>query len=191
GARPRPARLQHREQTEQAGRGVEHAKEDTKNCGQNLSTTVRYANALHASQFPVTDGILNRDGRPDMSHPAAEKAILLTDDDSSDTAIRAFRIEIPQAEIDDLRFRLRRTRWPRELSGAGWKRGVPLGYLIELAEYWRTSYDWREHEAGINRFPQYTTLIDGAPVHFLHVRSLGRDDTPLLPIPGRPGSLVA
>src|SRR5207237_1825447 len=127
GAGPGPARLHHREQTEQAARGVEHEKVDTKNCGQNLSTTVRYANDIHASQFPVPDGILNRDGRTDMSNPTAEKAILLTDEDSSDTAIRAFRIEIPQAEIDDLRFRLRRTRWPRELSGCGWKRGVQLG----------------------------------------------------------------
>ena len=138
----------------------------------------------------MPDGILNREGRTDMSNPAAEKAILLTDDESSDTAIRAFRIEIPQAEIDDLRFRLRRTRWPRELSGVGWKRGVPLGYLIELAEYWRTSYDWREHEAHINRFPQYTTVIDGAPVHFLHVRSMAPDATPLMLIHGWPGSIV-
>ena len=138
----------------------------------------------------MPDGILNREGRTDMSNPAAEKAILLTDDDSSDTAIRAFRIEIPQAEIDDLRFRLRRTRWPRELSGVGWKRGVPLGYLIELAEYWRTSYDWRGHEADLNRFPQYTTVIDGAPVHFLHVRSMAPDATPLMLIHGWPGSIV-
>jgi epoxide hydrolase len=125
-----------------------------------------------------------------MSNHAAEKAIVLTDDDSDDTAIRPFRIEIPQAEVDDLRYRLRRTRWPRELPGVGWKRGVPLGYLIELAEYWRTSYDWRAHEASINRFPQYTTVIDGAPVHFLHVRSRAPDAIPLMLIHGWPGSIV-
>ena len=77
--------------------------------------------------------------------------------DRSDTEIRPFRIDIPQAELDDLRDRLARTRWPNELPGVGWSRGVPLDYLKELADYWRTSYDWREHEARLNEFPQFTT----------------------------------
>src|SRR5829696_1228091 len=57
--------------------------------------------------------------------------------------MQPFRIEIPQAEIDDLHRRLADTRWPDELPDVGWDRGVPLSYLKELAEYWRTSYDWR------------------------------------------------
>jgi hypothetical protein len=55
-----------------------------------------------------------------------------------------FRVEVPQADLDDLHDRLARTRWPDELPDVGWSRGVPLGYLEELTEYWRTGYDWRE-----------------------------------------------
>ena len=89
----------------------------------------------------------------------------------SDAEIRPFRIDVPQPDLDDLADRLARTRWPDELPGTGWEAGVPLGYLKDLAAYWRTGYDWRAHEAQLNEFPQFTTVIDGQNVHFLHVRS--------------------
>src|SRR6266498_67820 len=101
-----------------------------------------------------------------------------------------FRIEIPQADLDDLHRRLDRTRWPDELPGAGWSRGVPLGYLKELAEYWRASYDWRAAEARLNQFPQFTTVIDGVRVHLLHVRSAEPRALPLLLTHGWPGSVA-
>ncbi|MFH8385271.1 epoxide hydrolase family protein [Kitasatospora sp. NPDC018058] len=101
-----------------------------------------------------------------------------------------FRIDIPQAQLDDLHHRLDATRWPDELPGVGWDRGVPLGYLKELAEYWRTSYDWRAAEAELNEHPQFIEEIDGAPVHFLHVRSPEPDATPLLLTHGWPGSVA-
>ena len=101
-----------------------------------------------------------------------------------------FRIEIPQADLDDLHRRLDSTRWPGELPGVGWSRGVPLGYLKELAEYWRTSYDWRAAEAQLNQFPQFTTVIDGANVHLLHVRSPEPQALPLLLTHGWPGSVA-
>src|SRR6266487_4663652 len=101
-----------------------------------------------------------------------------------------FRIEIPQAHLDDLHRRLADTRWPDELPGVGWERGVPLGYLKELAEYWRTSYDWRAAEARLNQFPQFTTVIDGANVHLLHVRSPEPQALPLLLTHGWPGSVA-
>ncbi|HEX7169445.1 MAG TPA: epoxide hydrolase N-terminal domain-containing protein, partial [Rubrobacter sp.] len=91
--------------------------------------------------------------------------------DRPDAEIRPFRVEIPQADLDDLRERLARTRWADELPGVGWDRGVPLGYLKELAEYWRASYDWREHEAKLNELQQFVTTVDGQNIHFLHVRS--------------------
>jgi epoxide hydrolase len=106
------------------------------------------------------------------------------------TRIRPFRVDVPQADLDDLRDRLARTRWPDELGGVGWSRGVPVGYLRELAEYWRTSYDWRKHEARLNQLPQFTTTIDGANLHFLHVRSPEPAATPLLLLHGWPGSVV-
>ena len=108
----------------------------------------------------------------------------------SDTAIRPFRIDIPQADLDDLRDRLARTRWPDELPGVGWTRGVPLGYLKELADYWADGYDWRKQEAALNELPQFTTTIDGANVHFLHVRSPEPDALPLILTHGWPGSVV-
>jgi epoxide hydrolase len=107
-----------------------------------------------------------------------------------DGEIRPFRVEIPQADIDDLRERLARTRWPDELPGAGWSYGIPLDYMKELAEYWRTRYDWRRHEARLNEFPQYTTTIDGQNIHFLHVRSSDPNAMPLMLIHGWPGSVV-
>ncbi|WET82509.1 epoxide hydrolase [Amycolatopsis sp. QT-25] len=104
--------------------------------------------------------------------------------------MKPFRVEIPQADLDDLNRRISTTRWPEDLPGEGWSRGVPTAYLKELSEYWRTSYDWRAAEARLNRFPQYITEIDGANVHFLHVRSPEPDATPLLITHGWPGSVA-
>ncbi|MDT0570423.1 epoxide hydrolase [Streptomyces sp. DSM 3412] len=105
-------------------------------------------------------------------------------------APRPFRIAIPQDRIDDLRRRLADTRWPDELPGVGWSRGVPTGYLKDLAEYWRTGFDWRAQEAAVNAYDQFTTEIDGQNVHFLHVRSPEAGATPLLLLHGWPGSVV-
>jgi epoxide hydrolase len=106
------------------------------------------------------------------------------------TNIESFRIDVPQADLDDLHRRLDATRWPDELPGMGWARGVPLAYLKELADHWRHRYDWRAHEARLNEYPQFTTEIDGTRVHFLHVRSAVEGATPLMLIHGWPGSVV-
>ncbi|WP_232666881.1 epoxide hydrolase family protein [Pseudonocardia sp. TRM90224] len=106
------------------------------------------------------------------------------------TAITPFRIDVPQQALDDLRARLANTRWPGEPAGNGWSRGVPLDYLRELAEYWRSGFDWRAHEARINTFPQFTTSIDGQTFHFLHVRSPEPDALPLLLTHGWPSGPV-
>ncbi|GAB3129842.1 epoxide hydrolase family protein [Microbispora hainanensis] len=108
----------------------------------------------------------------------------------TNTEIRPFRIQVPQAGIDDLRDRLARTRWAPQLPDTGWERGVPTGYLRDLAAYWAEKYDWRAHEAAINAHPQFTTTIDGIDLHFLHVRSAEAGATPLLLLHGWPGSIV-
>ncbi|GAA3036982.1 epoxide hydrolase family protein [Streptosporangium longisporum] len=104
--------------------------------------------------------------------------------------MRPFRIDIPQADLDDLHRRLDAARWPGEVPGVGWERGVPLDYLRDLAEYWRTEYDWRAAEARLNRYPQFVTEIDGANVHFLHVRSPHPGAVPLILTHGWPGSFA-
>jgi pimeloyl-ACP methyl ester carboxylesterase len=104
--------------------------------------------------------------------------------------IKPFTISIPQDDLDDLRDRLARTRWPGELPGVGWSRGVPVSSLKELADYWRAGYDWRAWEARLNAIPQFTTEIDGQNIHFLHVRSTEPNALPLILTHGWPGSVV-
>ncbi|HYZ06777.1 MAG TPA: epoxide hydrolase N-terminal domain-containing protein [Rubrobacter sp.] len=113
-----------------------------------------------------------------------------TTDNKTTAEIRPFRIEVPQADLDDLRQRLARTRWPDELPGVGWSRGVPLGYLKDLADYWANGFDWRGQEAKLNELPQFTTEIDGQNVHFVHVRSPKPGALPLIICHGYPGSVV-
>src|SRR5215216_4816567 len=106
------------------------------------------------------------------------------------SALRPFRIDIPQADLNDLNDRLARTRLPQQLPGIGWSRGVPLDYLRGLIEYWRTGFDWRAQEAKLNAYPQFTTVIDGQTIHFLHVQSPEPDALPLILTHGYPSSFV-
>lgn len=106
------------------------------------------------------------------------------------TAVKPFRIDIPQADLDYLHARLDNARWPHELPDAGWDYGLPLERVQQLAHYWRHGYDWRRHEAEFNSHPQFTTEIDGQRVHFLHVRASRPDAFPLILTHGWPGSIV-
>jgi epoxide hydrolase len=108
----------------------------------------------------------------------------------NDTDLHPFEIEIPDEEVDDLRRRLSRARWPHALSGAGWERGVPQDYLEGLVAYWRDGSDWRAQERRLNEFPQFVTTIGGQSIHFLHVRSPEGDALPLIISHGYPGSVV-
>ena len=101
-----------------------------------------------------------------------------------------FRIEIPEADLDDLRERLRRTRWPDEETVDDWSQGIPLSYTRDLCQYWLEQYDWRACEASLNQFPQFRTSIDGLDIHFLHVRSPQADALPLVLTHGWPGSII-
>ena len=109
---------------------------------------------------------------------------------TTQTEIKPFRIDVPQSELDDLAARLAAARWPGEVAGAGTDYGMPLGVVKRLAESWRTSYNWRAHEAKLNEIPQYTTTIDGQNIHFLHVRSAEPNALPLLLLHGWPGSVL-
>jgi pimeloyl-ACP methyl ester carboxylesterase len=104
--------------------------------------------------------------------------------------MQSFRIDVPQADLDDLHERLDRTRWPQEIPGAGWDYGVPLAYVRDLADHWRHRYDWRAAEARLNAYPQFVTGIDGQRIHFLHLRSPRPDALPLILTHGWPGSVA-
>jgi pimeloyl-ACP methyl ester carboxylesterase len=104
--------------------------------------------------------------------------------------IRPFKIAIPQKELKDLQDRIKNTRWPNEMAGAGWKRGLPLDYTKKLADYWRTKFDWRAQEAKLNEFSQFVTEIDEQTIHFLHLRSSEPNAIPLLLCHGYPSSFV-
>ena len=108
----------------------------------------------------------------------------------TDTAIRPFRADIPQATLDELAGRLRRALWPDELPGSDGQYGMTSARVQDLAKYWLDGFDWRKVEARLNSYPQFVTDIDGQQIHFLHVRSARRDATPLLLTHGWPGSVV-
>lgn len=109
-------------------------------------------------------------------------------DGAQASAIRPFKIAIPERDIVDLQTRLQRTRWPEPVPESGWDYGADVGYLRRLCEYWRTTYDWRRVENRLNQFTQFTTEIDGVDIHFWYVRGAGPRPFPLLLLHGWPGS---
>ena len=106
------------------------------------------------------------------------------------TAIEPYRISIGDDVLDDLRSRLRNTRWPEAELVGDWSQGMPLKWIQEICRYWAEEYDWRRREAQLNRFAQFTTDIDDLSIHFLHVRSPHPQAMPLIITHGWPGSIV-
>ncbi len=106
------------------------------------------------------------------------------------SSIVPFQIQIPDADLQDLKARLARTRWPEAETVKDWSQGIPLAYVQEVCEYWASKYDWREREQKLNRFPQFKTKLDGLDIHFIHVKSPVATATPLVMTHGWPGSIV-
>lgn len=115
---------------------------------------------------------------------------------TTNDTVRPFVIDVDQTALDDLRERIWRTRWPEAETVDDWSQGVPLAYTSELADYWRSDYDWRAREARLNRFDHYVTELDGPDgadaldIHFIHQRSPHEGATPLIVTHGWPGSIV-
>jgi pimeloyl-ACP methyl ester carboxylesterase len=105
-------------------------------------------------------------------------------------AIVPYRIDVSDDVLADLRARLRRTRWPDEVADADWEYGVPRGWLRELCEHWSERFDWRAVEAQLNGWPQFRAEINGAPIHFLHVRGQGPAPLPLVITVGWPSTFA-
>jgi pimeloyl-ACP methyl ester carboxylesterase len=106
------------------------------------------------------------------------------------TAVRPFRVNVPETDLVELRRRVAATRWPSKELVADRSQGVQLATLQELARYWTSEYDWRSCEAKLNALPQFTTEIDGVEIHFIHVRSRHENALPLIVTHGWPGSVL-
>ena len=109
---------------------------------------------------------------------------------ADDQSIRPFKVQVPQAALNDLRRRIRATRWPDKETVADQSQGTQLAKLQELAQYWGSGYDWRKVEARLNALPQFVTKIDGVDIHFIHVRSRNKNALPVIVTHGWPGSVI-
>ena len=109
---------------------------------------------------------------------------------AAENAIRPFHVNVPEAELTELRRRINATRWPERETVADASQGVQLATIQTLARYWATDYDWRKVEARLNALPQFITEIDGLDIHFIHVRSKHANALPLIVTHGWPGSII-
>jgi pimeloyl-ACP methyl ester carboxylesterase len=109
---------------------------------------------------------------------------------TDNTAIRPFQVNIPEADLTEMRTRINATRWPDRETVTDDSQGVPLAMMQDLARYWGSDYDWRACEARLNALPQFLTEIDGLDIHFIHVRSAHDDALPMIITHGWPGSII-
>ena len=109
---------------------------------------------------------------------------------SNNSGIRPFQVNVPEAELTELRRRINATRWPEKETVTDASQGVQLATMQKLARYWATEYDWRKVEAKLNALPQFITEIDGLDIHFIHVRSKHENALPLIVTHGWPGSII-
>jgi pimeloyl-ACP methyl ester carboxylesterase len=121
--------------------------------------------------------------QPDATQQGAQQA-------GGKTAVRPFRVKVPEADLAELRRRINATRWPERETVADASQGVQLATIQNLSRYWATDYDWRKCEAKLNALSQFTTEIDGLDIHFIHVRSKHQDALPLIITHGWPGSVI-
>src|SRR5690606_25577769 len=104
--------------------------------------------------------------------------------------VRPFQVSFPDAELVELRSRIKVTRWPEKETVADASQGVQLATMQKVVRYWATEYDWRKIEARLNALPNFVTEIDGLDIHFIHVRSKHEDALPLIVTHGWPGSII-
>jgi pimeloyl-ACP methyl ester carboxylesterase len=108
----------------------------------------------------------------------------------AEAMVTPFKIDIPQTDINDLRARLKNTRWPQSLSDPQWAYGTEQTVLKDLVSYWADGFDWRKQEAALNTLSQFRATVDGIGVHFVHVRGKGSNSKPLLLLHGWPTGIV-
>jgi len=165
---------------------VEHLDDRSRRCFLKASSMLGVAVAFG----PATIG----EAFADSKSNAAQKENNMTQSSATQaadkTTIRPFRVNVPEAELTELRRRINSTRWPDRETVTDESQGVPLATIQELARYWGTDYDWRKCEAKLNALPQFITEIDGLDIHFIHVRSKHENALPLIVTHGWPGSVI-
>lgn len=128
-------------------------------------------------------GILGNAKRAAATPDVAQQTVI-------DESVRAFRVNVPEATLTEMRTRISATIWPDRETVNDTSQGVPLALMQDLAGYWATGYDWRKCEARLNALPQFLTQIDGLDIHFIHVRSRHENALPLIVTHGWPGSVI-
>src|SRR5258708_19631219 len=113
-----------------------------------------------------------------------------TEEQTMSDEIRPFKIQVSDADLEDLKKRLRASRWPDLQTVPDWSQGIPLEYVQKICEYWARDYDWRRIEARLNALPQFHTDLEGVGIYFLHIRSPQSDAAPLILTHGWPGSVL-
>jgi pimeloyl-ACP methyl ester carboxylesterase len=125
-----------------------------------------------------------------MGAESVSRATAATPRKADDKAVHPFKIHVPEADIKDLRQRIKATRWPDKETVADRSQGAQLERMQALMGYWGTGYDWRKVEARLNALPQFTTTIDGVDIYFIHVRSKYPNAMPMIITHGWPGSVI-
>lgn len=125
-----------------------------------------------------------------ISEISKNSPAILANPGTDGVAIRPFRVDIPEADLVDLRQRLANARLPEKETVDDFSQGVPLKTIEQVLAHWRDNYDWRKVEAKLNSYPQFLTEIDGLDIHFVHVRSKHENALPVIVTHGWPGSIL-
>jgi hypothetical protein len=155
------------------------------------STTAKVNTAAEATRLHGDVHCRPLRNRPLHSQARTRESKAMTASTPAPSAlVRPFTVAIPDSEIEDLKQRLARTRWPNPETVPDWSQGVRLENAQSLISYWEREYDWRRFESELNRFPQFLTTIDGLDIHFIHARSGNPNAMPLILTHGWPGSIA-
>src|SRR5688572_29544008 len=156
------------------------------------SASGRLRTDTKVSSIPSSDGSdvahLASYVEEDSMTPSATK--LRSEETTGQTAIRPFRVNVPEADLTEMRRRIAATRFPEKETVTDFSQGVQLAFIQALARYWATDYDWRKVEAKLNSYPNFLIEIDGLDIHFMHIRSQHENAMPLIVTHGWPGSPI-
>src|SRR5262245_36063591 len=163
-------------------------------CGHHRHVDANEEGAMNdiASRYAIVTASI-RTGRIDGSQAALirkEGAMSQLASVVDATTVRPFQVNVPDADLSELRRRVKATRLPERETVSDFSQGVPLDTVEKLARYWATEYDWRKVEARLNSVPNFITEIDGLDIHFIHVRSKHENALPVVITHGWPGSIV-